>query len=183
MLSMSIIQNEDIKGTVSRKRAAADALARRRAQDSLYVAIIMGMVVLFVTVMALVMELAPDTTTDPNFINLWLKSHQARLYFIEAKSLVKPFIKTSVEKWSCAGFDKNCVSIELGNGVWYAAGTVDTRSNDGVTTHQSWGIYFLAETATPLFTKVGDVESGNLTEALRLAQSNPSTDQTAVKAR
>jgi hypothetical protein len=163
------------EGPGLRKRTVPDALAKRRSQDSLYLAIILGMVVLLVTVIALVAELGQDDSSDPAFINLWLKSHQSRLYFLEAKSLVKPLIKTSVEKWSRPGFDENTGCMEVSNGVWYAAGTVDTKSNDGVTAHQPWKIYFMAETATPLLTKVGDLEIRNLPETPTMTQPSSET--------
>ncbi|SRR5260221_8136976 len=79
----------------------------------------------------------------------------------------------AIEKWSRAFFDADTDCIEAGNGVWRATGTVDARSGEGVAVRLPWTIYFVAETATPLFSKVGDVESGDIIQAQKVARSKP----------
>jgi len=175
---MSITGHEVERGTGLRKQGGADARARRKAQDTLYLAVSLGMLILLITVMALVAVRAPDSPSTPDTINPWLKMHYSLYYFIEAESLVKPLIQAPVEKWSRQFYDANTGCIEIGNGVWYACGMVDTTPSRGLTVHQPWVIYFVAETATPLFSKVGDMESGDLTQAQQLAQSKPSIDGT-----
>ena len=136
-----------------------------------------GILVLLLAVEFLVIVRTPDFPSGPTFTS-WFALHQSMYNYNEAKVLVKPLIKEPVEKWSRQLLDPETSCIEAGNGVWHATGTVDTISREGMRSHQSWSIYFEAETATSLYCKVGKIESGDLAQALKLARAKSSTGDT-----
>jgi hypothetical protein len=170
---MKLIEKETAHGAKSPNPRTAKDRVRREARHNLQLATSMGLLALLLLAVSLVVERASEIPSDPASITQWVKWHVSTLYFMEAMTLVKPLVKTPVESWSRQLVDPGTGCAELGNGIWYAEGIVDTRSDDGRTIHQDWKICFVADTCTPLYSKVGNLESGDMNQALKLAQTKP----------
>jgi hypothetical protein len=116
---------------------------------------------MFLLLIAVIIFVALRNPPQMPFDNM-LKMHLSTQYFIDAKQILRPQVHGTVDQWSRQWFDPNTDCREIGNGVWYAFGTVDTRTTDGLTQHQPWGLFFVAETRTLLYAKIGDTESGDI---------------------
>ena len=117
------------------------------------------LVVIFALILVSVLESAPKPKTPPEQQQL-LEVHESILYFIDAELMAKQIAPDPSLRWSHDLVDNHTGCTVIGNGVWYARGTI-AGGSDPSAAPSDWEAYFLAEGRVPLFVRVGNMGAGD----------------------
>ena len=133
-------------------------------QTSSYLAVGIGLLALLAVISITVYATAPDNKAPPEQL---LVAHECFLYFIEGKSMAKRLYPDPSARWSHILADPGTVCFPIGSGVWYAGGLVYVPNGTSPVIHR-WEIFFSPDSSTPIYARVGDVQSGDFQAALQL---------------
>jgi len=133
----------------------------------LTLAILGGLLVLFVYISLAVLGLSPNPKT-PEENQTMLEGHQSGMYFIEAEIMAKKLWPNPSSRWSHEVTDADTGCQPLGNGIWFAHGTVMEQTADSLRLWP-WQVYFCPATQVPLYLQVADLHSGDKSSTLRQA--------------
>jgi hypothetical protein len=139
----------------------------KRGKGQLFGSIACGLVFLFVIISITVLESSPEPQ-NPQQQQRLLEAHEAIMYFIDAEIMAKHLFPNPSTRWSHYILDAGSACGPIGNGVWYARGTVEVQTNL-LPYRLPWEVCFLPDGRVPLYAQVGDTQSGDLNAALRMA--------------
>jgi hypothetical protein len=118
---------------------------------------------------AAVLNSPPVLPRTPELMQLRLQQHESGYYFLEAETLAKRRLMNPAARWAHYGIDSTSRCGALKNGVWFAEGRVEVPDEEGQMVPASWEVCFLPDTRSPLYVRVGNLQSGDLEAAKRAA--------------
>jgi len=124
------------------------------------------LVFLLVVISITVMESSPKPYNSEQKQRI-LEAHEAILYFIDAEIMAKRLFPDPSARWSHYILDGGSGCRTHDNKYWLAYGTVEIQPNL-LPQRLSWAVCFVPGDQAPVFVRVGDMQSGDLTAALRM---------------